>query len=472
MSIVKGYTLPHPPLAIPQVGGKNTSKNAHGDEDGGANIAKTLAAFKKAALDIAAIAPETIIFITPHGTAYSDYFHISPGFGAAGDFGRFGAQSARLETYFDEELILRIEDVSAASGIPAGTQGQKNKELDHGVMVPMWFINEQYTNYKSVCISQSGMSAAEHYMLGQAVSKAVEMTGRKTVIVASSDLSHKLTSDGPYGYAPEGAEFDKAVVDTLTKGDFLSFLQIDEKIKEKAGECGYNSLAVLAGCFDLLGVKAEFLSYEAPFGVGYAVMSFESTGTQSTANRLERYLKFKVRESEEKRNTEDGYQKLARESLEHMIETGEKLPIPNGLPSEMTGKKAGVFVSLHKNGRLRGCIGTIAPSTDSIAEEIIQNAVSAGLSDTRFSPVASEELQFLSYKVDVLSDPEDIEGMEQLDVKKYGVIVTSGYKRGLLLPNLDGVDTTMQQIEIAKNKAGITEDEKVKLQRFEVIRHG
>jgi AmmeMemoRadiSam system protein A len=151
--------------------------------------------------------------------------------------------------------------------------------------------------------------------------------------------------------------------------------------------------------------------------------------------------------------------------------TGEELSIPNGLPDEMLKKKAGVFVSLHKNGRLRGCIGTISPTTVSIAKEIIQNAISAGLSDTRFDQVKAEELAYIDYKVDVLSAPEAISDTSQLDVSRYGVIVTSGSKRGLLLPNLDGIDTVEEQIKIAKQKAGITDNEAVKLERFEVIRH-
>jgi len=120
------------------------------------------------------------------------------------------------------------------------------------------------------------------------------------------------------------------------------------------------------------------------------------------------------------------------------------------LPDELLNQRAGVFVSLHKAGRLRGCIGTIAPTTGSVANEIIRNAVSAGLSDTRFEPVSAPELPYLTYKVDILSAPEKIQGPGELDVKRYGVIVSSGYKRGLLLPNLDGIETVEEQIAIAR----------------------
>ena len=133
--------------------------------------------------------------------------------------------------------------------------------------------------------------------------------------------------------------------------------------------------------------------------------------------------------------------------------------------------QAGVFVSIKKDGGLRGCIGTIRAVQASVAEEIIQNAISAATKDPRFSPVLKEELPWLSLSVDVLGDAERIDSEDALDVKRYGVIVTNGSRRGLLLPNLDGVDTAAEQVAIAKRKAGILEHENVLLERFEVVRH-
>jgi len=228
---------------------------------------------------------------------------------------------------------------------------------------------------------------------------------------------------------------------------------------------------ILAGCFDIYDVTSNLLSYEGPFGVGYAVASFAALRKNDENNILEKYLEKILNELDENRNAEDDYQYLARQSLEHVISTGDILKMPDDIPEEMINSRAGVFVSLHKNGKLRGCIGTISPSTENIAAEIIQNAVSAGLSDNRFDPVAAAELPFISYKVDVLSAPESISDPKMLDVKRFGVIVTSGNKRGLLLPNLDGIDTVEAQIDIARRKAGISDIETVKLERFEVIRH-
>lgn len=163
--------------------------------------------------------------------------------------------------------------------------------------------------------------------------------------------------------------------------------------------------------------------------------------------------------------------RLARKTIETFVRTGKKIRAPEGLPIEMTGRRAGVFVSIKKEGRLRGCIGTIQAVQRSIADEIVENAVSAAVHDPRFSPIEPEELDRLVISVDVLGDTEKIASPDMLDVKRYGVVVTKGYKRGLLLPNLEGVDTVGEQIAIAKQKAGIGEDEAVGLERFEVVRH-
>ncbi|MDF2520344.1 MAG: uncharacterized protein K0R84_972, partial [Clostridia bacterium] len=169
--------------------------------------------------------------------------------------------------------------------------------------------------------------------------------------------------------------------------------------------------------------------------------------------------------------SEDVYTRLARHTLESYIKTGRAPGFGEDLPEDMTEAKAGVFVSIKKNGQLRGCIGTISPTTESIADEIMQNAVSAGKEDPRFYPIEEEELEDLQYSVDVLMKPEPIEGPEELDVKRYGVIVRNGRKSGLLLPNLEGVDTVEEQISIALQKAGISKHEKYTMERFEVIRH-
>ena len=161
---------------------------------------------------------------------------------------------------------------------------------------------------------------------------------------------------------------------------------------------------------------------------------------------------------------------LAREAVEEYIRFGRVKLVPDPVPTELTDM-AGAFICLKKHGQLRGCIGTIEPSEPNLASEIINNSISAAVNDPRFDPVCEDELDHLHYTVDVLGGPEQIHGLEDLDVKRYGVIVESGCKRGLLLPDLEGVDTVEEQVSIAKRKAGIWTDEPMILYRFEVVRH-
>lgn len=169
--------------------------------------------------------------------------------------------------------------------------------------------------------------------------------------------------------------------------------------------------------------------------------------------------------------TDDLYVKLARASFTAYTESGTKIGIPESLPPEMLKKRAGVFVSLHEDGELRGCIGTIEPVRSCVAEEIICNAISACSEDPRFPAVRADELERIVCNVDVLTEPEAIDGPDQLDPRVYGVIVTRGWHRGVLLPDLEGVDTVDYQIAIAKRKAGIPDSASCDLQRFQVVRH-
>ncbi len=161
--------------------------------------------------------------------------------------------------------------------------------------------------------------------------------------------------------------------------------------------------------------------------------------------------------------------KLAKETVESYICGGKPLK-PRNLTPEMKDR-AGVFVSIHKHGELRGCIGTFEPTRDNVAEEIMANAISSSTRDPRFPPVVASELADLEYNVDVLTKPEPVKDTSQLDPKKYGVIVESGFRRGLLLPDLEGVDSAERQIEICRQKAGISSHEPVSLYRFEVKRY-
>jgi len=163
---------------------------------------------------------------------------------------------------------------------------------------------------------------------------------------------------------------------------------------------------------------------------------------------------------------------LAKDTIENYVRHEKTIQPPKELTLEME-KRAGTFVSIHKHGMLRGCIGTIEPTQANVAQEVIENAISAATRDPRFPPIMPEELADLDIKVDVLGEPERVDGMEELDPRRYGVIVKSArdWRKGLLLPDLEGVDTVEYQVDVARRKAGIRPDEPIELYRFEVVRY-
>jgi len=465
MTVTAGFMVPHPPLIVPEIG--------KGEERG---IRETTEAYEKAAGEIAVLKPETIVVISPHTVMYADYFHVSPGKEAEGDFRQFRAGQVRFKAEYDEEFVRCLCRNADASDFPMGIMGEREKKLDHGVMVPLYFINKYLKEYRLVRIGLSGLSKADHYRAGMLIEKTANQLGRCTVVVASGDLSHRLKEDGPYGYREEGPAYDQRIMETMGKAAFGELLDYPESLCEKAGECGHRSFTMMAGCLDGKAVNTEKLSYQGPFGVGYGICTFHVTGRDEKRRFLEQYMREQQQDMQARKEKEDCYVRLARKSLETFVRTGRKASLTpeekETLPREMTESRAGVFVSIHKDGMLRGCIGTIAPVAGCVAEEILRNAVSSGTEDPRFPPVEKEELDTLVYSVDVLGAPEPVSSPGELDVKKYGVIVTKGRKRGLLLPDLEGVDTVEEQIAIARRKAGIGEEDTVTLERFEVIRHG
>lgn len=461
MALQAAFIVPHPPLIIPAVG--------RGKEE---EIRATIDAYDEVARQIAELKPQTIIVTSPHATAYQDYFHISPGTSAHGDMRRFDARDTDLTCTYDTELADDIARLAAAEGFPAGTDYERDLSIDHATYIPLYFVDKFYRDYEVVRIGLSGYGPIEHYHLGQLITKAVDDLDRRAVLIASGDLSHKLKHDGPYGFAPEGPVFDEQVTEAMAQGDFMRILEFDETFCDKAAECGLRSFQIMAGALDGKDVDARLLSYEGPFGVGYAVASFVVTGDDEERRFAKRYEDEERERVRERRASEDPYVALARESVEHFVRNHTPLKRPDGLPEEMLTQRAGVFVSLHEHGRLRGCIGTISPVTRCVADEIIRNGISACSEDPRFEPVRESELDQLGISVDVLGEAEDIDSTDKLDPQRYGVIVTNGGRRGLLLPMLDGVDTVEEQVAIAKRKAGIGDYEPgTTLQRFEVVRH-
>jgi MEMO1 family protein len=315
---------------------------------------------------------------------------------------------------------------------------------EHSIEVQLPFIQYFKPDIKLVPITLSHTNAAIYKDIGLAIAKAIKDTGKQVVIVASGDMNHYESQKATHTK-------DRKAIESILK---LDAQQLLERVREfNISMCGYGTAACLIYAAKEMGpVTTELVKYQTSGDVtkdldavvGYAGILFKG-----------------LKESPQVR--------LARETVETYVTRGE-VPHLKTIPPEMKGK-AGVFVSLHKGDELRGCIGTIEPDEANIAQEIIRNAVQSSTQDPRFSPVTPEELPELIYSVDVLTEPEPVKSEKDLDPKKYGAIVEAGWRRGLLLPDLEGVDTVKRQLEICRMKAGIGPEEKVKLYRFEVKRY-
>lgn len=440
--IIFGCIVPHPPLLIPAIGrGQETT------------IRATTVAMLRLADRLAEAQPDTLAIVSPHGSGYSDAMGVFVGTSTPGDMKGWGDPTPRRVFNNDQHLASAILDECAAAHIPAQPLGEREYELDHGVMVPMHFLAKKVESLPLVPLTFSSLSLETHFHFGKAISSAASRLGRRAAIIASGDLSHRLIRGAPAGYDPDGKVFDRQLVDAVSKMDFHAVLNLDPALIERAGECGLRSITILLGALEGTPVKPEVLSYEGPFGVGYLVASFSLEHAQGRKHEPQ---------------GSHPLVELAKQAVESRIR-GSGMHRPTLTP-EMQGQ-AGVFVCLKKRGELRGCIGTFKPTQANVAEEVISNAVSSATRDPRFSPVQPSELPDLEYTVDVLTSPEPVSGPEELDPKRYGVIVESGWRRGLLLPDLEGVDTVENQIAISRQKAGISPDEPVKLYRFEVKRY-
>ena len=201
MSILATFMVPHPPLIVAEIG--------HGEEK---KIAATIDSYEKVAEKIKQLRPETIIVTTPHSIMYSDYFHISPGVSAKGDFSQFGAGQVQFNVCYDTDFVEELCALAQNEKLSAGIEGERDAKLDHATMVPLYFINKVYTNYKLVRIGLSGLPLTDHYKLGQCLQKTANKLQRSVVIIASGDLSHRLKKEGPSGFNPAVPKLDARIM--------------------------------------------------------------------------------------------------------------------------------------------------------------------------------------------------------------------------------------------------------------------
>lgn len=450
--------VPHPPIIIPEIGRGELKK-----------VGQTVKGMKLLSSRIAESRPEALILITPHGRVMPDGPAVLSMDMLSGDFGQFGFPAIRVDMQTDRGLIELLEAETATESVRPvflddnAYPGSAARILDHGAMVPLYYLRQAGVDVPGLHLTIGFQAYRDLYRFGSALRRAVNKRALKTAVLASGDLSHRLTPGAPAGFSHRGAEFDQKLLTLLREERVEDILQLDSRLVEEAGECGLRSFIIALGMFEGERFYTDIISYEGPFGVGYLVASLHpGQSSYASGDRVD------FSAGSEQTAIPDPVA-LARTVIGHYLKEG-KLPEITSSLDPYYKKKAAVFVSLKKEGQLRGCIGTVEPTRENLAEEIAANAVGAAARDPRFPPVEKEELPLLDISVDILGPMEKVSSESQLDPLQYGVMVKSGTRSGLLLPALEGIDSAGDQVGIALRKAGIDPGEPVELYRFQVIR--
>jgi AmmeMemoRadiSam system protein A len=463
--IVYACISPHPPVIVPEVGRGREAETAH-----------TIEALRQVAGELNEQQPETVLIISPHGPIRPDTMGVSTAPRAIGDFLQWGAPGVSFTFDNDPEAVALLQEEASAAGLPLTAVEDWGLNLDWGCTVPLYHLRSGMRGACLVPMAVSFLSPQAHYVLGKAVGRALARLDRTVAIICSADLSHALIPGAPNGYDPAGRQFDERYRQAVEEWDVDWMLHVDTSFRHHAAEDAVPQTSLLMGALSDLEVHPRVLSYEGPFGVGYLVAAIDVLGPRETTEAETATVgAVPTHQTERPAGAEAAqpvhpYARLAREAVEGYVRYRQVVE-PFDLTPEMH-KRAAAFVSIKKLGDLRGCIGTVEPAYVDLAHEIIQNAIAAATRDPRFEPVAESELRHLTYSVDVLSPPEHIDGPEALDPRRYGVIVQSGRRRGLLLPDLPGVDSVDEQVAIARAKGGILPGEPADLYRFQVERYG
>lgn len=441
--IIGSFVLPANTRIIPELSGDEKTYN------------RTTKAYQRVCETIAQLQPETLVILTSGNIVYDNYFHISPRPGASGSFAKLGIPSVAVDVNYDTQFVNKLCEYCNRDKFPAGTLGEKDPSVDYSSMVPLYFLKPFYKDYDVVRISISGLNLKDHYRLGMYIKEVSEELGRKTIVIAATDFSRVEAS----ALIETAKQTDKNLLNVMAAGEFNHLFDMETDVAfNSIGKESLRMFAALAGSLDKTDVISSSLSYEYTDMRGFGICSYASIKEDKMRNYLEKLGPY------------DEYAKLAYEAMCYFVKNKEILPVPSTLPSEISKGKGGVFVTLYMNGEERGCMGSVNKDK-SLAEDIINAAIKASTVDTRFKPVTEMELKRISVEVTTCSRPIRVRSAEQLNPKKFGLIVSWKEKSGYVMPNED-VDSAVEQIELAKARAGIVPESTVfNMERFEVVKH-
>jgi AmmeMemoRadiSam system protein A len=454
MSIPCAVLMCHAPIVLPQIAGAEAAR-----------CQVTTQAMHRAARALLAHEPDVIVLVSPHAPRARTRWGISHEENLDGSFARFGHGELAL-TFRGAPAAARAL-AAAAEGEGLTTHALPAQALDHGALVPLYFLHEasgflqashaaDETRYTPrillVALPHPGLSTRHEVSFGAAVRAAAQASGERWAVLASGDMSHRLTPDAPGGYDPRAREFDRLFVELVQRGDLRAAIALPPELVECAGQDCVQSTAVAAGAVRFAADGAHTFGYEGPFGVGYceALIYSDRASSDGPPYRL----------------VEVALAAIERSLRDERRLSAEPLAAPWDQPRA-------VFVTLRSpDGELRGCIGRTEPMFPTLVDEVIDCAIGAATRDPRMRSVSASELPTLALEVSVLAPAESIAGPDELDPARYGVIARQsarhGERRAVLLPGIAGIDTVTDQVRVVLHKAGIDPSLPYRLERFTV----
>ena len=444
--IVFAGLMPHAPILVPGVGRERL-----------AEVTATAQAMATVSRHALAAQPDTVVLVSPHSPRQPGAFGIWQTRKLRGSLEMFGSPEDRVDLPLDRAFAERLEATAARRGLR--TWPITGQPLDHGAVVPLCYLVAAGWKGPTVILSLNYTGDGGLDELGEAIAATAQELHRRTAVIASGDMSHRLTASAPCGFHPEAHRFDETFIALLRQGAFHDIQRIDASLQEVAAEDVADSTTVALAASHYRTDGHAVLSYEGPFGVGYGVaILYEPAAAGPRGAATEAADKIVSRFA--------ALPAVARGAVEAEFRGGSKTA-PYQAAGELT-ERHGVFVTVRTDqGGLRGCCGSLQPVEDDLVQETWHNAVATAFHDYRFPPVQAAELPRLRFSVTILGELEAVASPEALDPATYGVLVTAADgRKGVLLPAIAGIDSVEQQLAIARRKAGIAPDEWIGIQRF------
>ena len=439
MAISCAILMCHAPIVVPAVARERADQ-----------CSGTTHAMSEAAARVRAHAPDVLVVISPHGRRDRQRWCVCTADAVSGSFARFGAAHARLTLPGAPAAAALLTQHARELRVELAQLDRAQLDHDHGALVPLYFTYQAGHRGPTLIITPPARHSESHEPVGRAIARAASAAGQRWVVLASGDMSHRLMPGAPAGYDPRAALFDESFRACIDRGALRDACAVDAMLRELAAEDVVDSVAVAAAAVDYRSAGHRTLHYEGPFGVGYLEAVLFDANAADNAPPWDALLH------------------VAREAIRCRL-SGAEIPAQTALPDPWRQSR-GVFVTLRRrDGSLRGCVGHTTPSHRTLVHEVAACAIAAAERDTRFRPVSADELASLRIEISLLTPPERVHE-SQLDPQRYGVVVSCGTARGVLLPNIEGVSTYEEQIRIAADKGQLPRDrrEHWQLERFEV----